>query len=61
MCFQAIVLQCFIPKQLRRDTGATAVEYALMLVCITLAIVVTVAALGQQVAGIFTDAEAGIP
>jgi pilus assembly protein Flp/PilA len=61
MPFQAIALQCFIRRPLRRDTGATAVEYALLLTLITLAIVFAVTALGVGVSGIFSDAEAGLP
>jgi pilus assembly protein Flp/PilA len=37
----------------RREAGATAVEYALLVALIAGVIIVTVAALGQQVVGLF--------
>lgn len=60
MRYQAIVLRCFV-RRLGSDAGATAVEYALMLTFIALVIAGSVTLLGLNVAGIFTNADAGLP
>ncbi|WP_106399194.1 Flp family type IVb pilin [Actinocorallia populi] len=43
-----------------RDRGATAVEYALIVSLIAVAIVAIVATLGETIVGIFTDANTQI-
>lgn len=54
-------VQCFLWRPLRRDSGATAVEYGFLVFLIALVIVFAVTALGQHVATIFTQVDAGIP
>ena len=43
------------------DAGASAIEYALLVSLIALAIVVGVTALGTKIAGVFTNAAAKLP
>lgn len=45
---------------LRDESGATAVEYAILLACIFLAIIGAVQAFGQNATKVFTDASAAI-
>lgn len=61
MLYQLTVLRRFIVKPLRRDAGATAVEYAFVVMLIALVIIGAVTAVGVNLANVFTDAEAGLP
>ena len=45
---------------LRRDEGATAVEYALMVALIATVIILTVTALGGRINAIFTDVKTAL-
>lgn len=47
-------------RQRHLDRGATAVEYALMVMLIALVIIAVVAVLGSQVSGIFNNAATSI-
>jgi pilus assembly protein Flp/PilA len=50
-----VALSTFLTTPLRRDDrGASAVEYALLVALIAVAIVVTMTALGAKISGMFT-------
>ena len=49
-----------IQALLSRDTGATAVEYALLVSLIAVAIIVAVRALGISVSGIFDNVRSAV-
>jgi len=46
---------------LKEESGATAVEYAIMVALIAIVIVAAVATLGSNLSGVFNQATAGIP
>ena len=48
-------LQNFLAEPLRRDRGATAVEYGMIVALIAVAIVAVVRVLGTTLLGIFTN------
>ncbi|MCT2274504.1 Flp family type IVb pilin [Dietzia cinnamea] len=52
-----VTFQAFLDDRFdnRKDRGATAVEYGLMVGLIAVAIIVIVATLGDQIAALFTD------
>lgn len=57
-------LQTYIGQFLRKEDGAAAVEYGLLVGLIAVAIILTVALLGDQLNGLFTfvtDQLAGVP
>ncbi len=45
----------------RRDRGATAVEYALIIVAIMVVIIIAVALLGSRTSALFNKAVTGVP
>ncbi|WP_082589221.1 Flp family type IVb pilin [Nostocoides sp. Soil756] len=53
-----LIARMYSPRRL--ETGATAVEYALMVALIALVIIVAVALLGTSVSGLFQDASTKI-
>ena len=55
--YRALLERC---EEASRDRGATAVEYALIVSLIAVAIVAIVATLGETIVGIFTDANTQI-
>jgi pilus assembly protein Flp/PilA len=54
-------LQNFLAKPLKKDEGATAVEYGLMVALIAVAIIFTVTALGLNLSDLFAEVDASIP
>ena len=57
-----VTLQSFVAGRLERDDkGATAVEYGLMVGLIAAVIVLTVAALGTKLDGLFSFVNTSIP
>ncbi|HEX8626996.1 MAG TPA: Flp family type IVb pilin [Catenuloplanes sp.] len=55
-----IRLACVMTERLRSDRGATAVEYALMVSLIAVAIIVAVMALGTRLSALFNEIIAAI-
>jgi pilus assembly protein Flp/PilA len=51
-----MLLRAYIAAQLRKDEGATAIEYALLVSLIAIVMVAALLILGPKVAGIFTNA-----
>lgn len=53
-----VFLQNFLTKPLRKDDGATAVEYGLMVAAIVAVVITLAFVLGDYVVAAFTDANA---
>jgi pilus assembly protein Flp/PilA len=51
---KTMLLKAYIATQLRKDEGATAVEYALLVSLIALVIIGAVIILGNNLSGVFT-------
>lgn len=56
-----VLLQNFIARPLKKDEGATAVEYGLMVAAIAAVIVIAVVALGTTVNDAFVFVNANLP
>jgi pilus assembly protein Flp/PilA len=50
-----MLLRAYIATQLRKDEGATAVEYALLVSLIAIVMVAALVILGPKIAGAFTN------
>lgn len=61
MLYFLTYLQSFLQKPLKKDEGATAVEYGLMVALIAVAIIAAVTLLGTGLSGLFTTVDNSIP
>jgi len=60
MLYYFAMLQAFLTKPLRKEEGATAVEYGLMVAAIAAVIVAIVVTLGGQINTAFTEVSTAI-
>lgn len=61
MLYFITYLQSFLQKPLKKDEGATAVEYGLLVALIAAIIILVVAAVGQDVLRAFTTVDTNMP